>query len=330
MNSGSSRSKAVTIGMAAALAAGLALGVPVANADTPGTANPAAPGVGDGETPSVPTLSQRAVTSTPIGSTPTGSTVTSPAWIGGANLNTGWEYSNHGAHRAWDVGLWLGTRVYAPRSGTVIGLNDGVANNPPGVNPGSNAPSNWVLLCHTVKGKPVSSLWQHLSPGIPLKVGQHVSGPRVGTNGEAIPGTGTLLALTGNTGNSTGPHLHLATMKGCAAPTVAGNNSAAAWSRYNYLNKPETLVWEPSKIWRRPVVNARDLMIAYKSQGRSVAVKNLRKAAGAKSRSTKANKSFRTLVKKLKVSINYSNHSSRPSKRFLKALANRTQDLGVS
>ena len=78
------------------------------------------------------------------------------------------------------------------------------------------------------------------------------------------------------------------------------------------------------------MVDASELMAAYKARGRSVAVLNLRKATGAKSRSTKANKSFRILIKQLKASINYPNTNSRPSKKFLKKLAKRTQDLGVS
>lgn len=84
-----------------------------------------------------------------------------------------------GRHRGWDFRAKIGTKVLAPNAGTVI--YSGYLNSFGGT----------ILVDH---GQGINTLYFHLSKMI-ANVGQHVQ-------------KGELLGLTGNSGISSGPHLH--------------------------------------------------------------------------------------------------------------------------
>jgi murein DD-endopeptidase MepM/ murein hydrolase activator NlpD len=125
----------------------------------------------------------------------------------------------------------IGTDLFAPVDCVVLALNEGVPNNRPGTNPGSGAPSNWVLLGYTWKGNPYSYLFNHLSPAIPVAKGQRVT-------------KGIKIGDSGNSGNSTGPHTHI---------TLQPGYQTAA-TRYEYLTKRDGVV-PPSAGWQWPYVD---------------------------------------------------------------------------
>ena len=149
--------------------------------------------------------------------------VRSPAWDGDWGLSATFRYPSGGFHAAWDVRTPVGTPVRAIRDGFVIDQNNGVRENPPGVNPGSGAPSNYVLLGFLYKGRPASLYYQHLHDTV-VRDGQKVE-------------AGELLGHTGNTGNSTGPHLHLSAQWGHGS------------FRYLYLTSARARIYPPSLTW---------------------------------------------------------------------------------
>jgi len=88
-------------------------------------------------------------------------------------------------HPGTDFGVPIGTKVMSAAPGKIIGTGNTDAF------PGCVAWGKWVVVEHT---NGLTSLYAHLS-SISVAVGQEVT-------------TGQTIALSGNTGFSTGPHLH--------------------------------------------------------------------------------------------------------------------------
>lgn len=92
---------------------------------------------------------------------------------------------NGSMHNGMDIGAPVGTKIYAPLSGKVrmTGNTDTV--------PGCYSWGKWVLIDHA---NGLSSMFAHLSQ-ISVTPGQQIQ-------------TGDIVGYVGNTGYSTGPHLH--------------------------------------------------------------------------------------------------------------------------
>lgn len=150
-------------------------------------------------------------------------------------------YSSGALHAAYDYALPLNTPLYAVRNGVILAASDGVKNNKPGEAIYSGKPSNWIVLGYVnKKGKKRSVYYQHMSPGLKVKTGQRVR-------------AGQLLGYSGNTGNSSGPHLHFAAWKGWLP------NPESAASRYAYMNDPSILIYPPNRTFKTlPRVTGRD------------------------------------------------------------------------
>lgn len=92
---------------------------------------------------------------------------------------------NGNGHNGIDFRASVGTKIRAALSGTVIGTGNTDQY------PGCYSYGKWVLIRHN---NGLTTLYAHLSL-IRVKEGQHV-------------GTGDVIGYSGNTGYSTGPHLH--------------------------------------------------------------------------------------------------------------------------
>ena len=106
-------------------------------------------------------------------------------------ITAGWYYSDGSSHRAIDLRAAVGTPVYAAEDGTVDWVQawDGHSTR------GDQSYGNLVRIRHAnYNGGKLQTLYAHLKES-KVKCGQAVK-------------EGELIGYGGNTGNSTGPHLH--------------------------------------------------------------------------------------------------------------------------
>lgn len=106
-------------------------------------------------------------------------------------ITAGWYYSDGKLHRAIDLRAAVGTPVYAAEDGTVDWVQawDGRSTS------GNQSYGNLVRIRHAdYNGGKLQTLYAHLQR-VTVK------------NGQAVR-EGEVIGYSGNTGNSTGPHLH--------------------------------------------------------------------------------------------------------------------------
>jgi murein DD-endopeptidase MepM/ murein hydrolase activator NlpD len=154
-----------------------------------------------------------------------------------ARITAGYRYRSGAGHFATDYGMPEGTPMYAVRDGVIADCQGGVVDKTPGRpgnywgQRGSGSPSNWVLLETTYQGRKVTLYYQHLR-SITVRRGQKVH-------------AGQLIGYSGQTGNATGPHLHIAAMWG---------GGYTRYTRYAYLGNGNTpgrvCIYPPSLVWQ--------------------------------------------------------------------------------
>lgn len=111
-----------------------------------------------------------------------------------------WYYPGGGAHLGMDKATSIGTPVYAPADGVILYANNPVSSNSGYLENWSGYPQgggNTIQLLTQVNGTTYAISFFHLSQeGFAVRAGQSVS-------------AGQRIALTGNSGNSSGPHCHI-------------------------------------------------------------------------------------------------------------------------
>jgi hypothetical protein len=120
------------------------------------------------------------------------------------NLTARWKYSSGALHAAFDYGVDIGTPLFAVRRGRILRFRDDVRDLHPDANGQSGDPVNFLMLGIRFRKQPATVLYLHIKQdSIPdeLKDGREIE-------------AGTLIARSGHNGNSSGPHFHIAVMKG--------------------------------------------------------------------------------------------------------------------
>lgn len=139
-------------------------------------------------------------------------------------------YGTSPRHRGTDFGVTVGTPVYAAASGTVKWVQTGCT---PGNLTCGGGLGNWVAILHADGWY---SIYAHLS-----SVGVSMNQPITCISG---PG-GTQIGLSGNTGDSTGAHLHFELRNGLSGSSIsrdpfAGSESQPTeyWAQFAWVPDP--------------------------------------------------------------------------------------------
>lgn len=161
------------------------------------------------------------------------------------HISTRARYSSGAPHWAYDYGAPFGTPVKAPRDAYVGLVRDG---EPDFAGPKPGRPGNVVVLQWTTdNGRKRALFFNHLRKGsVRVKAGQKVK-------------AGQQIAEVGSSGNSTGPHLHL-----------AGLEYWPSWGNlYNYMASPTLRIYPPNKVWRGPLGRWRERVESWLNKRRN-------------------------------------------------------------
>jgi len=124
-----------------------------------------------------------------------------PLPVGQRTVSAGWKYSDGDIHAGFDYSVDIGTPIHAVRKGRILKVVDNVKNLAPARDGVSGAPVNFILQAIMLNGKPATVLYLHISPNALVDEGDTVF-------------DGQQIARSGHNGHSTGPHLHIAVVKG--------------------------------------------------------------------------------------------------------------------
>lgn len=130
-------------------------------------------------------------------------------------ITSGYEWRWGSFHNALDIsGTGMGSPIYATREGVVVGTNNSCPNNGYYGSRCGGTYGNYVIIEHENN---IFTMYAHLTTDVQVSVGQQVS-------------KGQIIGLMGNSGSSTGPHLHFGVSTGM--PNTAGSRWLNPWSLY--------------------------------------------------------------------------------------------------